>query len=80
MPSEGDRLPRSKVEDALEANLFVREPHPPSAGFAIWYCNFFPGADVILDLSRDWVLWGDVKAQLVDQGFPTAAIAETLDA
>lgn len=79
MPSKGDRLPRDKVEDALGVNGFVRAINRPDDGIAIWDCHFVPGAEVVLDLSRDWLLWDELRAQLAEQGFPTEAIAETLD-
>lgn len=78
-PNEGDWLLRSKVENALEANRFVRAINRPEDGIAIWDCHFAPGAEVVLDLHRDWLSWDELRAQLVDQGFPTEAIAGILD-
>lgn len=77
MPSADARVLRSDVEQALGNEGFVLNTETPEMAF--WDCHFEPGAMVVLDHSQDWLLWGDVLAQLVEQGFPPGAIEAHLD-
>ena len=77
MPGENEHVSVAHIALAFDAAGFDRIHVAGKRAF--WEYGSDSGAAVVLDESRDWVLWSDIRDQLVDRGFPTKAIEDYLD-
>ena len=76
MPGEDEHVSLAQIELALSGTGFRLAIE--SEGRAFWEYHSELGT-LVLDWSKDWVLWSDVYDQLIDLGLPTKEIEDYLD-